>query len=247
MKLRHHVRRISTESAELPPNLPPRVSIWLLAALAAGAGPLAAAVALGFTGLFSSGNSPANIAMNWMTLLSILSVVCVQAIAVGGLAMRRDWGRGMAVLASLLWACWLIGIVPAAVIVFLLSRWKYNDTAREADAPHWLRWLYGTGAIGGYAGWIAFAAWARSWVMSTTPSHLDLLPILVIANFVLLPLFMLQAAALYGLVTRRHWGREAATAASIVWAFTFVGLPLAYLSLKALWPSAARVPAAAPA
>lgn len=247
MKLRHHVRRMSSESAALPPNLPPRVSIWLLAALAAGAGPLAAAVALGFTGLFRSGNNLPNLALNWMTLLSILSVVCVQGIAVGGLAMRRDWGRGMAVLTCLLWACWLVGIVPAVVIVFLLSRWKYNDTAREADAPHWLRWLYGVGAIGGYAGWIAFAAWARSWVMSTTPTHLDIFPILLIANCVLLPLFVLQAAALYGLVTRRHWGREAATAASIVWAFTFFGLPFAYLSLKALWPSAVPVRAAAPA
>jgi len=33
MKVRHHVRRISAESAELDHNLPPRVSIWLLAVL----------------------------------------------------------------------------------------------------------------------------------------------------------------------------------------------------------------------
>lgn len=250
MKLRHHVRRISSESAALPHNLPPRRSIWLLAFLGAGMGPLVLLAFGSFTSAITNhqGELPvAEAVFNWLQGLAALSVLGVQAFALGGLAARRDWGRGMATLACLLWCFWVVGIPVAAVILFLLYRWQYNDTSREADAPHWVRWGYGLG-VALLLGWVGFTAWIRATVMSTTTGHIDLLPILVIAtSFIAGPIFFLQGAALYGLVTRRHWGREAATAASLVWAFTIVGLPFAYYSIRALWPRARAVPEAAPA
>ena len=253
MKLRHHVRRISSEAAELPPNLPPRVSVWLLAFFGAGMGPLVFAAAVSLQAAVTPhGPLPvAEGAFNGLQGLSILSLLFVQAFALAGLAARRDWGRGMAVLSCLLWCFTLIGIVPAAITVFLLFRWKYNDSSREAEAPPWLKWTCGGTAALLAVGWVLFMDWLRQTVIDSTAAHghaVDLLPVLLVATWIVaLPILTLQLAALYGLRMRRHWGREAATAAALVWAFTIVGIPLTWATIRTLWPRAVRVVAPAPA
>lgn len=251
MKLRHHVRRISAESAELPHNLPPRVSVWLLAFFGAGLGPLLFAAAVSMQAAVTPhGPLPiAEGAFNWLQAMAILSLLFVQSFALAGLAGRRDWGRGMAVLACGLWCFTVVGIVPAAITVFLLFRWKYNDTSREADAPHWLRWACAGAAALLAVGWFAFMDWLRQTVIDSTAAHghaVDLLPVLLVATWVVaLPILTLQLAALYGLLTRRHWGREAATAAALLWACTLVGIPVAWAAIRTLWPRA--LPVVAPA
>lgn len=45
----------------------------------------------------------------------------------------------------------------------------------------------------------------------------------------------LQCVALAGLATGREWGRALATASSVAWALTCVGIPVALLVLGSIW------------
>jgi hypothetical protein len=48
-------------------------------------------------------------------------------------------------------------------------------------------------------------------------------------------LFVLQCAAIVGLVRGGEWGRVLATIACVAWSLTCVGLPVAVLVLNSLW------------
>jgi hypothetical protein len=82
-------------------------------------------------------------------------------------------------------------------------------------------------------------AWAAGWTLGVINadyvSHpAENLALNVFVWEASLAMLGLQALALLGLYTRRHWGRTMATIASGFWAFTMIGIPLAALVWWAL-------------
>jgi hypothetical protein len=145
----------------------------------------------------------------------------------------------------------VFGIIPAGLVYWWLRRtWSHNQTGVAADAPKPVEVLF-TVTTFLVIGWLAFILYIdhviHSIVSNAAANGID--SIVAIAFVLGLPTFLLQGAALYGLRFRKTWGREAATVAAVVLAFTIIGIPFAYWALKRMWPSSATsaAPAGAPA
>ena len=257
--MQNHVMRLHEESKTLPPNLPPRTSRWLIAIYGAGVLPLAI-FALGFfSGTVGALFPPymqywlQNELANLGVSLAMLTFFLVQLVAFVGLTVRRDWALGLANLTCLMWCFSGVGILPAALVYWWLRRsWSHNQTGVAADVPGSVQTFFGVTTFL-VLGWIAYVIYLDLLIRSIfagvklDPAGAD--PIVATAFVMGLPTYLLQGAAFYGLRFRKVWGREAATLAAIVIAFTVVGIPFSYWALKKMWPTTAAgpVPAGAPA
>ena len=253
--MKARISRLHAESLTLPPNLPPRASRWLLALYGAGVFASGTILLFWILGLTSNSfNGPYwawQLTLNWVIGLSFLSLFLVQVTAFVGLALRRDWGRGLARVACAYWLWTLVGVIPAAVVLWVLSkRWNYNRTGREPEVPGWVEIYFGVGT-GLVLGWLVFSV-ALDLLLTSIFAGLQLhapevtaASIVVFGAYLGLGAFILQGAALYGLLCRSLWGREAATLAAIALMFTVVAIPFSYLALKQMWP--VRLAEASPA
>ena len=246
--MRNHIQRFHEESKTLPANLPPRTSRWLIAIFGAGVFPLGIFAFGIFAGTISElflPNQPnwlLNLLTNWMLSLTFMSWFLVQLVAFVGLTVRRDWALGMAGLACLLWCFSVVGIIPAAVVYWWLRRsWSHNQTGVAAEAPKQVEAMFAVTTLL-VVGWLALIIHIDQVIhaMAVKAGDLQGIDSIVAIVFLLgLPTFLVQGAALYGLRSRRIWGREAATVAAVALAFTIVGIPFAYWALKRMWPSSA--------
>lgn len=96
-------------------------------------------------------------------------------------------------------------------------------------------WLIGTFVVST----LVALAWAAGWTLAVIYADYGTHPVenLTLNAFVWeasVAMLGLQALALVGLYTRRHWGRAMATVASGFWVFTVVGIPFAALAWWAL-------------
>jgi hypothetical protein len=203
----------------------------------------AAIFTLGLVGGQYSGTYPiAGIAFNAVVALAAVAMLCLQTAALVGLFMRRHWGRAVASIASAFWVFTLIGI-PFAILAWWAMRRRWDpgvDSTFTKDHPSAPIYIVGLCAVGTalVVAWLWFLYfYLVNALTQLGPSQ----PVggwywlVSFAFFLSIPLWVIQALAVVGLVQKRDWGAVLAVITCVLWVLSLVGLPFGIAGLFVLW------------
>lgn len=218
--------------------------MWLLTSFS-----VATLLALTWAAIFTLGlintqgtNYPLdNFVFNAVVWLAAVAMLALQATALAGLYMRWHWGRAVATIASAFWVFTVIGI-PFAILVwwFLHRRWDpgvdSTFTKEHPSAPAYLVGLCGAGTALILA-WLWFLYGHLVSLLTQVSGSADgWASIVTFALFLSLPLWIVQALAVAGLVQKHDWGVVLAVITCVLWTLSLVGLPFGIAGFFVLWP-----------
>lgn len=183
-----------------------------------------------------------NFVLNAVVWEGAVAVLGLDVLAFVGLYTRRHWGRPMATVSAVFWIPTVVGI-PFAILAWwaLYRRWSPGvDTTFTRDHPSAPAYVIAL-TIAGVAlilGWLWF-------LYLYLPALLDQLApempsgtwysIVTVALLFSLPLWVVQALAVVGLLQKHDWGAILALVTCVLWVLSIVGLPFGIAGLLVLW------------
>ena len=227
------------------PPLASKAPWWLLACYVVGTLIALTYAAMWSLVLINTGNATRpveNFVLNGVVWEAALAVLGLQATALVGLYTRRHWGRAIATVAAGLWIFTVIGI-PFAVLAWwgLHRRWVPGvDSTFTRDHPSAPAYLTGL-AIVGVAAVLVWLWFLYLYLPALLNQLAPAQPvsgwywIVTIGLFFSLPLWIVQALAVVGLLQKHDWGAVLAMITCVLWIMSIVGLPFGIAGLFVLW------------
>lgn len=193
-------------------------------------------------GQYTSSYPVAGITFNAVVALAAVATLHLQAAALVGLFMRRHWGRAVATIASGFWVFTVIGI-PFAILAWwaMHRRWDPGvESTFTKDHPSAPAYVVGLCAVGT----ALVVVWAWFLYVNLVNLLTQLNPsqpvsgwywLVSVAFFLSIPLWVVQALAVVGLVQKHDWGAVLAVITCVLWVLSLAGLPFGIAGLIVLW------------